>query len=43
MALSPTGSGKTAAYCLPLLTKLQSHQKKGVRALIFAPSNELAE
>ena len=42
-----TGSGKTAAYCLPVLQKilqekgLKSSYKKGVRALVLVPTREL--
>ena len=36
-----TGTGKTAAFALPILTKLQSHQKE-TRALILEPTRELA-
>ncbi|EGR31377.1 hypothetical protein IMG5_111120 [Ichthyophthirius multifiliis] len=43
MALAPTGSGKTAAYSLPIIKILEKHEKIGVRALIFAPTNELGE
>lgn len=39
--LSPTGSGKTLGFLLPLLTTLDE-QKQGVQALILAPSRELA-
>ncbi|WP_294394759.1 DEAD/DEAH box helicase [uncultured Clostridium sp.] len=35
-----TGTGKTAAYSLPILTKMSS--KKGIKALILAPTRELA-
>ena len=35
-----TGTGKTAAYSLPILTKLSD--KKGIKALILAPTRELA-
>lgn len=38
--LSPTGSGKTVAFCLALLEKL-SPQTKGLQAVILAPSREL--
>ena len=35
-----TGTGKTAAYSLPILTKMSD--KKGIKALILAPTRELA-
>ena len=41
-----TGTGKTAAFAIPVLQKLQSKQKTniygGVQALILAPTRELA-
>lgn len=40
---SKTGSGKTAAYMIPLVNKLKSHSEIiGSRALILVPSRELA-
>ena len=38
---SPTGSGKTVAFLLPLLEKIV-FQKPGIHALILVPSRELA-
>ncbi|MDA1477172.1 DEAD/DEAH box helicase [Bacillus changyiensis] len=40
IAESPTGTGKTLAYVLPLLEKLKPDQKH-VQAVIIAPSREL--
>lgn len=40
---SKTGSGKTAAYMIPLINKLKKHSEIiGSRALILIPSRELA-
>src|SRR5690606_7294657 len=39
--LSPTGSGKTFAFLLPLFLKFKK-EKKGVQALVIVPSRELA-
>lgn len=40
---SKTGSGKTAAYMIPLVNKLKSHcEVIGSRALVLIPSRELA-
>lgn len=41
MASSPTGSGKTAAYALPLVDMLSKNDS--ARALIIAPTRELAQ
>ena len=37
-----TGTGKTAAFGLPMLSKLGRHQPVGPRALILEPTRELA-
>ena len=43
VAMARTGSGKTAAFLIPMLERLKSHQVKvGARGLILSPSRELA-
>lgn len=42
MGIAQTGTGKTAAYVLPLLMKLKYAQGDHARALILAPTRELA-
>ncbi|GAB4395922.1 MAG: DEAD/DEAH box helicase [Microscillaceae bacterium] len=42
MGIAQTGTGKTAAYLLPLLAKLHYAQPLPPRALILAPTRELA-
>ena len=37
-----TGTGKTAAFALPILSKLGSHNSAGARVLILEPTRELA-
>ncbi|GEM_PF-464471 len=39
---APTGSGKTLAYLLPLIRRLSQGSGSGPRALIVAPTRELA-
>ena len=43
MGLAQTGTGKTAAFALPILNRLISKKKSGIRALIIAPTRELVE
>ena len=43
MGLAQTGTGKTAAFVLPILNRLMGSHNGGVRALIMAPTRELAE
>ncbi len=38
-----TGTGKTAAFLLPILQRLRSGPRGGVRALVLVPTRELAE
>lgn len=37
-----TGSGKTAAFLLPLIQKLTERSRPGIRVLVLAPTRELA-
>jgi len=43
MGLAQTGTGKTAAFVLPILERLLQGPRGKVRALIVAPTRELAE
>ncbi len=43
MGLAQTGTGKTAAFVLPILHRLMQGPRGCVRALIIAPTRELAE
>jgi len=43
LALAQTGSGKTAAFALPLLQRLMNSSAREPRALILAPTRELAQ
>ena len=43
MGLAQTGTGKTAAFVLPILQHLMRGQRSKVRALVVAPTRELAE
>lgn len=43
LGCAQTGTGKTAAFAIPVLQKLQSGQKRSaIRALVLAPTRELA-
>lgn len=43
VAMARTGSGKTAAFLVPMLEKLSQHVPQGgVRALILSPTRDLA-
>src|SRR6185436_1661472 len=46
LGIAQTGTGKTAAFALPILQQLSSTQRpaqgKGARALVLCPTRELA-
>jgi ATP-dependent RNA helicase RhlE len=42
LGIAQTGTGKTAAYLLPILMKIKYAQGKDIRCLILAPTRELA-
>jgi ATP-dependent RNA helicase RhlE len=42
LGLAQTGTGKTAAYALPLLDRFLDVRRKAPRALVIAPTRELA-
>ncbi|KAI9889136.1 MAG: ATP-dependent RNA helicase dbp10 [Vezdaea aestivalis] len=43
VGMARTGSGKTAAFVIPMIEKLKDHSAKfGARALVLSPSRELA-
>jgi len=43
MGLAQTGTGKTAAFALPILHRLSSGPRGVIRALVVAPTRELAQ
>jgi ATP-dependent RNA helicase RhlE len=43
VGLAQTGTGKTAAFALPILHRLMQGRRRQVRALVIAPTRELAE
>ena len=43
MGLAQTGTGKTAAFVLPILQRLMQGTRGHIRALIIAPTRELSE
>src|SRR3954464_3737620 len=42
MATAETGTGKTAAFLLPILQKLEESKLPGTRVLVLSPTRELA-
>lgn len=42
LGIAQTGTGKTAAYLLPVMHKLHYHKEEGTRAVVLVPTKELA-
>ncbi|KAI1713652.1 DEAD/DEAH box helicase domain-containing protein [Ditylenchus destructor] len=43
VGMSRTGSGKTAAFVIPMLQRLKKRETAGARALMISPTRELAQ
>ena len=43
LGLAQTGTGKTAAFMLPILDKIHTNRKKSIKALVIAPTRELVD
>ena len=43
LGLAQTGTGKTAAFMLPILNKIHGDHKKSIKALVIAPTRELVD
>lgn len=43
LGLAQTGTGKTAAFALTLLDRILRERKRGIQALVLAPTRELAK
>ena len=41
LGIAQTGTGKSAAFLLPILSKIKYHQPKGPSAMVLAPTREL--
>lgn len=41
-ATAPTGTGKTAAFAIPILQKMMANPSKSINTLVLAPTRELA-
>ena len=42
VAMARTGSGKTAAFLIPMFESFKRHDPTGVRGIILSPTRELA-
>jgi len=42
VAMARTGSGKTAAFLIPMFERIKAHSSAGIRALILSPTRELS-
>jgi ATP-dependent RNA helicase RhlE len=42
LGIAQTGTGKSAAFCLPILNRLMISESKGINTLILVPTRELA-
>ncbi len=42
LATAQTGTGKTLAFLLPIIERLQQNRRKGVQAVVLVPTRELA-
>lgn len=42
LATAPTGSGKTAAFAIPILANLGSPAQEGIRSIVLSPTRELS-